>query len=103
MYAVLIVKKVLSDDAEIDIYHKSNSREKIDVLKYRAKAAKNCEKLNQFLVPIAFGIVDLKKAVGAENVTSPKSVNVTIPLVKYDINFSEDPIIYHLCSHQLLR
>ena len=73
------------------------------MLKYRAKAAKNCEKLNKCLVPIAFGIVDLKKPVGAEDVTIPKSVNVTTPLVKYDIKFSEDPIIYHLCAHRLLR
>lgn len=110
---MLIVQKVLSDESELEPYIKtsktivatsnplgvkmSEQTKQIDLSKSRAKAARTSERLGQFLMPFAFGVVNLQQAVGnGTSPASPTSIMVQIPLFKLTSGIGDKPIIDHI-------
>jgi len=59
LYAVLIVRKVLTDEADFDPYLKVGYTN-ADIERFRAKAEKSSGRFGNFLVPFAFGVGKLK-------------------------------------------
>lgn len=101
LFAVLIVKKVLSEESESEIYAKVATKDQVDLSKSRAKAAKSAEKFGQFLMPFAFGVVDLHKAIDGDSMAAPKSIMVQIPLFKLAAGQGDNPIIDRIQAMQI--
>ena len=100
LFGVVIVKKILSEEPESEFYTKPLTKDQIDLSKSRAKAAKSSEKLGQFLMPFAFGIIDLKKAIEDDSFLAPKSMMVQIPLFKIGAGQGDNPIIERILAMQ---
>jgi len=66
LYAVLIVRKVLQDESELDPYLKVGYTA-TDVFKCRSKAEKASGRFGKFLMPFAFGVAPLLQVFGADN------------------------------------
>ena len=95
LYAVLIVKKVLSDQ-NVDIYLKGGSS-KTDLAKLRENAARAASRQSPFLVPFAFGVAPLLQVFGgSENPVMTSSRAVQIPLFRFSPGNGESQIIDHI-------
>jgi hypothetical protein len=81
LYAVLIVRKVLSDPGELDAYVKPGYSTS-DLEKLRVRAEKSSRRYGKFLVPFAFGVAPLLQVFGADDRTSAASKAVQIPLFR---------------------
>lgn len=94
LFAVLVVRKVLSDESDLDPYIKSNKGHPIDLDKLRASAESASNRHGQFLVPFAFGVAPLLQVFGAEHPVVATSRAVQIPLFRF--SGSERQIIDHI-------
>jgi len=66
LYAVLIVRKVLSEESDFDPYVKVGYTP-ADLERLRSRAAKASGRFGHFLVPFAFGVAPLLQVFGADN------------------------------------
>lgn len=82
LYAVLIVRKVLSDESDLEPYIKAGYTT-IDIEKQRSRAEKASSRYGQFLVPFAFGVAPLLQVFGTDNPMHPSSRAVQIPLFRF--------------------
>lgn len=82
LYAVLIVRKVLSDEANLEPYLKlRKSTFDLDKLKQNAEKASN--RNGKFVVPFAFGVAPLLQVFGTDNPVVASSRAVQIPLFHF--------------------
>ncbi|KAL7581257.1 hypothetical protein ACA910_006028 [Epithemia clementina (nom. ined.)] len=100
LFAVLLVKKVLSEDP-LDIYLKQDggptASKPLDLGKIRANAEKAAQRQSAFLVPFAFGVAPLLQVFGgAETPASPTSRAVQIPLFRFSPGQGDRQIIDHI-------
>ena len=93
LYAVLIVRKVLSESVEIDPYLKPGHMP-VDIEKLKTRAEKSSRRYGNFLVPFAFGVAPLLQVFGTENPVVASSRAVQIPLFRFLGN--ERNIIDHI-------
>jgi hypothetical protein len=82
LYAVLVVRKVISDDSDLDPYVKPG-KTVIDIEKLRVNAEKASGRQGNFLVPFAFGVAPLLQVFGTDNPLDPLSRAVQIPLFRF--------------------
>jgi hypothetical protein len=97
LYAVLIVRKVVSDEGDVEPYYqivKGAKAVSIDIEKHRVNAAKNSSHHGSFLMPFAFGVAPLLQVFGTENPQTPSSRAVQIPLFRF--TDKESQIIDHI-------
>jgi hypothetical protein len=97
LYAVLVVRKVISEEADLNPYVKSSTGGKTttaDLEKLRLKAEKNSSQHGCFLMPFAFGVAPLLQVFGTDNPTVPSSRAVQIPLFRF--TDKESQIIDHI-------
>jgi hypothetical protein len=93
LYAVLIVRKVISDDSDFEPYIKP-STSTIDVEKFRMNAQKASERHGHFVLPFAFGVAPLLQVFGTDNPVVASSRAVQIPLFRF--SDGERQIIDHI-------
>ncbi len=99
LHAVLIVKKVLANDSESEIYWNNENENKVpDVAKHRNRASKAVDRVGHILTPFAFGSAPLEQIMGAESPAVPTSKAAQIPLFKLFAGEGEDPIINHIIA-----
>ncbi|CAB9509212.1 expressed unknown protein [Seminavis robusta] len=100
LYAVLIVQKVLAEDADFEIYLKQTKSSKssggFDLNKFRTKAEKASNQHGSFLIPFAFGVAPLLQVFGADNPVVASSRAVQIPLFRFSAGQGERQIIDHI-------
>lgn len=97
LYAVLIVRKVVSEEADVEPYYMAPNGTKsvtTDIEKHRLSAAKNSSQHGSFLMPFAFGVAPLFQVFGTENPLTPSSRAVQIPLFRF--TDKESQIIDHI-------
>jgi hypothetical protein len=82
LYAVLIVRKVISEESDLDPYVKTSPKT-LDLEKLRSNATKNSDHHGCFLMPFAFGVAPLMQVFGADNPYVPSSRAVQIPLFRF--------------------
>jgi hypothetical protein len=93
LYAVLIVRKVLSDESDFEPYLKPRKTiVDLDKLKQNAERASN--RNGPFLVPFAFGVAPLLQVFGSDNPIVASSRAVQIPL--FHFSDGERQIIDHI-------
>lgn len=93
LYAVLIVHKVVSDEADLDPYLKPGKPIN-DLERLRNSAAKNSSRRGDFVLPFAFGVAPLLQVFGTDNPTVASSRAVQIPL--FHFSEGERQIIDHI-------
>lgn len=93
LYAVLIVRKVLADDSEVEPYLKTG-KNIVDIEKLRSNAERASSKNGKFLMPFAFGVAPLLQVFGTENPSYATSRAVQIPLFRFQGD--EREIIDHI-------
>lgn len=106
LYAVIIVRKVFSDDSDIDAYmlpsddidSKGTSQRPLDLdlSSYRSKAEKASQRQGKFLTPFAFGVAPILQVFGTDVPTVPLSRAVGIPLFSLSPGLGDRPIIDHI-------
>ena len=100
LHAVIIVQKVLTDGADLDVYWDNEKQMGDDAVpdlsKYRNRAGKASDRLGQFLTPFAFGVAPLVQIIGSESPAVPTSKAVEIPLFKLPAGEGDRPIIDHI-------
>ena len=100
LYAVLTVQKVLSEDADFEIYLKQSKSNRspggIDMSKYRTNAEKASNQHGSFLMPFAFGVAPLLQVFGADNPEVASSRAVQIPLFRFYAGLGDRQIIDHI-------
>ena len=95
LYAVLVVRKVFSDDHDFEVYWKQQ-KVAVDIGRLRAQAEKASVKYSHFRYPIAFGVAPLLQVFGTDTPSSPTSRAVQIPLFRYSSARGERQIIDHI-------
>ena len=100
LFAVLLVKKVLSEDP-LDVYLKqggcASNGKGIDLGKLRTSAEKAAQRQSAFLLPFAFGVAPLLQVFGgADNPVVPSSRAVQIPLFRFSPGLGDRQIIDHI-------
>lgn len=93
LYAVLIVRKVLSNESDIEPYLKPG-KTLVELETLRSSAEKASCSHGRLLMPIAFGVAPLLQVFGAENPSLATSRAVQIPLFRF--NGEERQIIEHI-------
>jgi len=93
LYAVLIVQKVVSENADLDPYLKPG-KPISDLEKLKSNAAKNSARHGSFVVPFAFGVAPLLQVFGTDNPVTASSRAVQIPL--FHFSDGERQIIDHI-------
>ena len=93
LYAVLVVRKVLSEDSSLDPYVQLG-KNVLDLEKLRSTAEKASKRHGQFLQPFAFGVAPLLQVFGADTPHYPTSRAVQIPLFRF--KGAERRIIDHI-------
>ena len=106
LYAVIIVRKVFSDDPDIDAYlPPSDGTESkgtpqsplgLDLSMYRSKAEKASQRQGKFLTPFAFGVAPILQVFGTDVPSVPLSRAVGIPLFCLSPGLGDRPIIDHI-------
>jgi hypothetical protein len=95
LYAVLIVRKVLADDPELDAYLKGGKHSS-DLAKLRANARKSSNRRGNFLMPFAFGVAPLLQVFGMDSPVVASSRAVQIPLFRFTPALGERQILDHI-------
>jgi hypothetical protein len=99
LHAVIIVKKVLAEDADLELYWNYEADQKRpDFSKHRTKAERVCSRLGQILTPFAFGVAPLGQVMGSETRTVPTSKAAQIPLFKLSPGEGDAPIVDHIIA-----
>jgi hypothetical protein len=93
LYAVLIVRKVLSDEPDFEPYLKPR-KTLIDIDKLKQNAERASNRNGSFLIPFAFGVAPLLQVFGPENPVVASSRAVQIPL--FHFTDGERQIIDHI-------
>lgn len=93
LYAVLIVRKILSEDADFDPYLKPR-KPLPELEKLKSNAEKACNRHGSFLLPFAFGVVPLLQVFGIDNPVIASSRAVQIPLFQF--SDGERQIVDHI-------
>jgi hypothetical protein len=93
LYAVLIVRKVLSEDSDFDPYLKPR-KALPDLDKLKSSAEKAATRHGNFVVPFAFGVVPLLQVFGIDTITAASSRAVQIPL--FHFSEGERQIVDHI-------
>jgi hypothetical protein len=96
LYAILVVHKVVSEEADLDPYLKENKAVGYDAEKLRAKAEKASARRGRFLVPFCFGVAPLIQVVGTDTPNVARSRAVQIPLFHLATGQGDRPIIDHI-------
>lgn len=92
LYAVLVVKKVVSNETDLEPYLRTGSDP--DIEQCRSQAEKAATRNAHFLFPFAFGVAPLHQVFGANNPIVASSRAVQIPL--FHFNGGEKSIIDHI-------
>jgi hypothetical protein len=92
LYAVLVVRKVLSDEADFEPYLKPR-KPSVDLDKLKQNAEKASNRNGSFLIPFAFGVAPLLQVFGSDNPMVALSRAVQIPLFHFS---DERQIIDHI-------
>jgi hypothetical protein len=95
LYAVLVVRKVLADDSELDAYLKGGKHSS-DLAKLRSNARKSSNRRGNFLMPFAFGVAPLLQVFGMDNPVIASSRAVQIPLFRFTPALGERQILDHI-------
>jgi hypothetical protein len=95
LYAVLVVRKVLADDSELDAYLKGGKHSP-DLAKLRSNAQKSSNRRGNFLMPFAFGVAPLLQVFGMDNPVVASSRAVQIPLFRFTPALGERQILDHI-------
>ena len=99
LHAVIIVKKVLADDFDFDIYWNSeNDHAKTELERHRMKAGKAAERTGQILTTFAFGVAPLGQVLGSDSPGVTASKAAQIPLFKFSPGEGENPIVSHIMA-----
>jgi len=93
LYAVLVVQKVLSEEADLNCYLKPG-KNATDLAKLRANAEKSSNRHGSFLMPFAFGVAPLLQVFGTDNPVVASSRAVQIPLFRF--SGGERQVIDHI-------
>jgi hypothetical protein len=93
LYAVLIVRKVLSEEADLEPYLKPR-KAGVDLEKLKAAAERAAHRHGAFLIPFAFGVAPLLQVFGSDNPVVASSRAVQIPL--FHFSDGERQIIDHI-------
>jgi hypothetical protein len=110
LYAILIVRKIMSDPSDLEPYNsKEEAAEKkggqtpprsftggIDLSKYRMRAEKASKRNGPFLMHFAFGVAPLVQILGTDTPTVPTSRGVQVPLFRLTPGQSEKAIYNHI-------
>jgi hypothetical protein len=102
LYAIIIVRKVFSDDADIDPYMlPSESSESlgaptVDLPTYRSMANRASQRHGKILTPFAFGVAPILQVFGTDLPTVAASRAVGIPLFRLKPGLGDRPIIDHI-------
>jgi hypothetical protein len=102
LYAIIIVRKVFSDDADIDPYMlPSESSESLgapsfDLPTYRSMANRASQRHGKILTPFAFGVAPILQVFGTDLPTVAASRAVGIPLFRLKPGLGDRPIIDHI-------
>ena len=101
LYAVIIVHKVIAEDADVQHYYKPGRHESThgdipDLANLRDSAKTASEQYGQYTIPFAFGVVPLKHIIGDESPKLPVSRAVQIPLFKFDTDRGPQSIFDHI-------
>jgi len=101
LYAVLMVRKVFSDDSDeayvgsptqkSDLSKRAMKGIKHDLISLRNKAMDSANRYGRFLMPFAFGVVPLAQVIGS----IPNAKAVQVPLFRFQSS-GERPIIDHI-------
>ena len=92
LYAVLIIRKVLSDEADLEPYLKPR-KTAVDLDKLKQNAERASNRNGSFLIPFAFGVAPLLQVFGSDNPIVALSRAVQIPLFHFS---DERQIIDHI-------
>jgi len=95
LYAILVVKKVLSEDCELDPYLKVGKCA-AETAELRLSAEKSSKRRGNFLMPFAFGVTPLLQVFGTDDPVTPSSRAVQIPLFRFTPGLGERQIIDHI-------
>ena len=99
LHAVIIVKKVLADDSDLDMYWNSESdHAKTELTRHRMKAGKAAERTGQILTPFAFGVAPLGQVLGSDSPGITASKAAQIPLFKFSPGEGGNPIVNHIMA-----
>jgi hypothetical protein len=93
LYAVLIVRKVLSDESDFEPYLKPR-KTMVDLDKLKQNAERASNRNGTFLIPFAFGVAPLLQVFGSDNPIVASSRAVQIPL--FHFSDGERQIIDHI-------
>jgi hypothetical protein len=102
LYAIIIIRKVFSDDSDIDAYMPpsestaSLSTPPVDLSTYRSKAEKASQRHGKILTPFAFGVAPILQVFGTDLPTVAASRAVGIPLFRLRPGLGDRPIIDHI-------
>jgi hypothetical protein len=93
LYAVLIVRKVLSEESGLEPYLKPR-KAGVDLEKLKSAAERASNRHGAFLIPFAFGVAPLLQVFGSDNPVLASSRAVQIPL--FHFSDGERQIIDHI-------
>ena len=82
LYAVLIVRKVLSEEVDLEPYLKPR-KAVVDLEKLKSTAERASNRNGAFLIPFAFGVAPLLQVFGSDNPVVASSRAVQIPLFHF--------------------
>ena len=115
LYVVLIVKKVLSEDADLEPYlkslHPSSSPSSptqtsqptaYDIGKYKQKAKKASERFGHFLTPFAFSVIALEHVIKDVTPKTLYTMLIKVPLIKFEKGSGDKVIIEYIINRFLL-
>jgi hypothetical protein len=97
LHAVIIVKKVLAETSDLEVYWNSES-DRSELAKHRMRAGKAAERSGAILTPFAFGVAPLGQVLGSESPIAPTSKAAQIPLFKLAPGEGDRSIVNHIMA-----